>query len=108
MKDASSQQVSWWSVHEYVQPVLHRIGSYPMVGTPAWCALADDDPRKLAAIFDAAQHWALRLEVSQEAMANASREVSAAFDWKAIAIAKFRRDSAIAYGTYYIPRKVVV
>jgi hypothetical protein len=77
--------VSWSSVHEYVAPVLARIGRRPMVGTPAWCELPDDDPVKVAAIFDAAQHHALRLELSQAAMADASRGVSSAADWPGIA-----------------------
>ena len=61
--------VSWWSVHEYVERLLTDTGSWPMVGTPEWCDLADDDPRKRAAVFDAAQHFALRVETSQAAMA---------------------------------------
>jgi hypothetical protein len=80
-----SQQVSWWSVHEHVADMLARVQSWPTVGTPAWCLLDDDDPRKLAALVDAAQHWALRLETSQEASCEASREISAAADWSRIA-----------------------
>jgi hypothetical protein len=75
-----------------------------MVGTPTWCAVHDDDPIKLAAIFNAAQHWTLRIETAQEAMAEASHEISGVADWSATAQSKFRHDSAIAYGTYYIPR----
>jgi hypothetical protein len=81
----SSQQVSWWSVHEHVTPMLEQVDSWPMVGTPEWCALADTDPRKTAALFDAAQHWSLHLEMNQEALAEASRAVSAAADWPAVA-----------------------
>jgi hypothetical protein len=81
----SSQQVSWWSVREYVRPVLLRAGSWPMVGTPEWCGLADDDPRKIAAVFDAASHWALRVELCQEAQCQASQAISADADWAAIA-----------------------
>ncbi|SPM42571.1 hypothetical protein A4G26_04885, partial [Mycobacterium numidiamassiliense] len=77
--------VSWLSVHEFVAPVLARPGSFPMIGTPEWCALADDHPAKLAAIFDAAQHWALRVEAAQEALAEASHSISAAEDWSDIA-----------------------
>jgi hypothetical protein len=80
----SSRQVSWWSVHEYVSPLLTDAELWPMVGTPAWCDLADDDPVKLAAIFDAAQHYALRIETSQLAMADAGSEISAAEDWSHI------------------------
>ncbi|ORV29467.1 hypothetical protein AWB98_06675 [Mycolicibacterium conceptionense] len=72
-------------MHEYVLPVLERAGDFPMVGTVAWCALADDDPRKIAAVFDAAQHWALRIEASQIALADASKEIAAAADWAGIA-----------------------
>jgi Protein of unknown function (DUF2742) len=43
--------------------------------------LAHDDPQKWAALLDAAQHWALRLETCQEARADASRAVAGAADW---------------------------
>jgi hypothetical protein len=56
-----------------------------MLGTPAWCALPDGDPAKIAALYDAAQHWALRLETCQQAECEASRAVSAAADWSATA-----------------------
>jgi Protein of unknown function (DUF2742) len=81
-----SAAVSWWSVHEFVAPVLERVGSWPMAGTPEWCALADDDSRKLAAIFDAARHHALRVEMAQETRAQTSREVSSAADWRHLAV----------------------
>jgi hypothetical protein len=80
----SSKALSWWSVHEHVQPLLDEVDGWPMVGTPAWCALPDDDPAKLASLLDAAQHHALRVETCQEQQAQASRDVSAAADWPAI------------------------
>lgn len=95
-----SAQVSWWSVHQYVTAVLERIGPYPMAGTPAWCALPDDDPAKIAALLDAAQHWALRMEIGQQQFAEASRDVSGAADWSAIANESSRRREV------YIPRVV--
>ena len=79
-----SSQVSWWSVHEHVTPLLELVGYWPMAGTPEWCALPDG-PVKLAALYDAARHWALRLETSQQAQSEASRDVSAAADWAAVA-----------------------
>ena len=82
---SGSRQVNWWSVHEHVAPRLTRVGSWPLVGTPAWCALPDDDPAKTAALLDAAQHWALRVETCQQHRCEASRDVSAAADWSAIA-----------------------
>jgi Protein of unknown function (DUF2742) len=81
----SSQQVSWWSVHEFVSAVLDQVDGWPMLGTPAWCSLAHDDPRKWAAVLDGGQHHALRLELNQEARADASRAVSQSVDWPALA-----------------------
>lgn len=92
----SCRQVSWWSVHEYVQPYLDAGGPYPMVGTPAWCLLDDDDPVKIAALYDAARHWALRLETNQQARCEASQYVSGAADWSRVATNLFQRNSFYA------------
>jgi hypothetical protein len=73
-----------------------------MAGTPEWCALPDDDARKIAAIYDAARHHALRVESSQAARAEASRDISGAADWPAIATEVFQRRSSA-----YIPRAAV-
>jgi hypothetical protein len=62
MKAVESQQVSWWDVHTFVSPWLEVVGSWPTAGTPEWCALPDGDPAKIAALCDAAQHHALRIE----------------------------------------------
>ena len=80
----SSQQVAWWEVHKFVTAHI-KAQHWPMVGTPAWCALPDDHPAKLAAIFDAAQHWALRLETCQQALAAAAHDIAGAADWPTIA-----------------------
>jgi hypothetical protein len=77
----SSQQVSWWDVHLFVEPLLAEVGDWPMAGTPEWCALDDDDPAKTAALLDAARHWILRVETRQAAECAASSDVSAAADW---------------------------
>jgi Protein of unknown function (DUF2742) len=77
-----SQQVCWWEVHEFVQTVLDQVNDWPMLGTPAWRSLDSDSPQKWAALLDAAQHHALRLELNQEARADASKAVSGAVDWK--------------------------
>ena len=95
----SSRQVSWWDVHEYVQPSLDSAGPWPTAGTPAWCALDDDDPAKLAALLDAAQHHVLRVETAQAALAEASRAVAAGADWPALAAEIVRGRAA------YIPRE---
>jgi hypothetical protein len=96
----ASRQVSWWDVHEHVTPLLREVGSWPAAGTPAWCALDADDPVKLAALLDAAQHWALRVETCQEAEIQASHDISGAADWSAIAAQHRNRAGAIASGAY--------
>jgi hypothetical protein len=96
----SSRQVSWYSVHEWVQPYLDAARPLPMAGSPEWCQLDDTDPRKVAALFDAAQHWSLRVETCQQQRAETSHDVSGAADWSAIATEIFYRRGA------YIPREV--
>ena len=94
-----SQQVSWWSVHEFVAAVLDQANGWPMLGTPAWCSLAHDDPRKWAALLDGARHHALRLELNQEARAEASKAIAEAADWSQVAREVQQRNNV------YIPRK---
>jgi hypothetical protein len=99
-RTTSSQAVAWFEVRQYVAPFLQRVGSWPMAGTPQWCELADDHPAKAAALYDAAQHWALRVETCQTALAETSHDVSGAADWKAIATEIQHRHGV------YIPREV--
>lgn len=79
-----SQQVSWWSVHEFIAEVLKQASDWPLLGSPAWCSLTHDDPRKWAAVLDGGQHHALRLECNQEARADASKAIADAADWSAL------------------------
>ena len=71
-----------------------------MAGSLPWQQLADDDPRKWAALLDAARHHALRVDASQSAAAAAAKAVSAAADWSAIA-----RRIHQQRGAAYIPRR---
>jgi hypothetical protein len=91
--------VSWWSVHEFVADYLEATRSWPMAGSVEWQQLPDADPRKLASLLDAARHWALRVETCQQAECEASRDVSAAADWRAVSASMLRRAAV------YIPRK---
>lgn len=77
--------VNWEPVHRLVQPVLAAVESWPLVGSLEWCRLADDDPRKWAAVLDGGQHWALRVEGHQRAFGEASKAVAAAADWPQVA-----------------------
>ncbi len=80
----TARSVSWWSVQEFVAPLLAQAESWPTAGTPAWCALPAEDPLKWLALFDAARHHALRIECAQEALADAAKEISKDHDWRAI------------------------
>lgn len=79
----SARAVSWWSVHEWVRARIAP--GYPMAGTPAWCLLDDEHPLKLSAVLDAGQHWILRIEGNQEALAEASKAIADAADWRKVA-----------------------
>lgn len=100
MAGIESRTVDWWSVHLYAEPTLTEVGSWPMVGSLPWQHLPTDDPAKLAAVLDAARHWALRIENNQTARAVASHEISAAADWSGIATEIHRRRGV------YIPRRI--
>lgn len=88
-----SRVVSWWSVHEFVEPYVDVGGRFPLVGTAAWRALPDDHQQKWAALLDAAQHHALRVETAQQARAEASRDIAASADWPAISRELLQLDS---------------
>lgn len=79
-----AQSVSWWSVHEFITALVDQANNLPIAGTPAWCALPDNDPAKLLALAVAGEHHVLRMETAQEARAETSRAVAAAADWRAI------------------------
>ena len=81
----SSRQVNFSAVHDYVVKLIGPGLDLLTVGTPAWCALDDDDPAKTAAVINGGQHWALHLELRQLALAKASKAIAAAADWTAIA-----------------------
>lgn len=100
-----SRSVAWWPVHQFVAALVAQAGTVPTAGTPAWCSLADDDPTKLLAVAVAGEHHVLRVQIGQEALAEASKAVAASTDWPATARATRRRADAIKSGAY-IPRSV--
>jgi hypothetical protein len=52
----SAEAIRDWGLRTIDQ--AHELGPIPVAGTPEWCALPDTDPRKRAAILDAAAVWA--------------------------------------------------
>lgn len=98
----ASRQVSWWPVHEFFAAVLAQAncGAVPLAGTPAWMALADDDPKKLLALADAGQHAVLQWDIAQAAVAESAKDIATAEDWPAVA-----RSIRAGRGSAYIPRR---
>jgi hypothetical protein len=79
----SSQEVSWWATHLFVEAAVAQAncGPIPVAGTPAWSALSDGDPRKLLSLAAAGEHWVLRVEIGQEQRAQAAEDVWGGADW---------------------------
>ena len=96
---STARTVDWWRVHEFVLPLLEEVRCWPMAGTITWQRLDAADPAKRAALYDFARHHALRVDTGQVALAQTSRDISAAADWSAISRNMLQRSSV------YIPRK---
>lgn len=79
--DPRSREIDWYRVYRFVEPFLR---SCPYPGTPAWCALSDHDPAKMAAVLLAGALWSLNESARADAMKQASRDISAAYDWAVI------------------------
>jgi hypothetical protein len=95
---SESRSVAWWPVHEFMAALLAQANQLPVAGTPSWCALSDGDPRKLLAVAAAGEHHVLRVEIAQEAYAEASKAVAASTDWSSVANEIQQRASAAAAG----------
>lgn len=88
----------WQPVRAFVRARLAGIGRVPTVGTNEWCQLADDDPRKAAAIYVAASRWALEQELDRfhyraHEAKQAAIEISQAAPWAAVAQRIAQRDA---------------
>ncbi|QFS89117.1 hypothetical protein FIV07_00085 [Mycobacterium sp. THAF192] len=84
---ASSQEVSWWAVHQFISAVVEQVKNttLPWAGTPAWRDLDDADPRKLLALAVAGEHHVLQIEIGQEARAQAAEDVHGGENWTEVA-----------------------
>jgi hypothetical protein len=109
MAGIDSRTVSWWPVHEFLAAVLAQADTTPpAAGTPAWCALADGDPAKLLALAVAGEHHVLRIEIGQEARAEAAKAIAAAADWPKVAREIQQRHAARRSGARIERRSHVV
>lgn len=104
-RQLGSRQVNWWSTYEFAAKHAAGLGvnltdRMPLAGTPAWARLADDDPRKAAALLLRGVQAALADDTSQAVLADASGEIAAAAPWSELARAIHR-----GRGTGYVPRR---
>lgn len=108
-----SRQVSWWPVYEFADRWAQKAGLYLpptelatvagvlIAGTPAWRALSDTDPAKLAAVVIGGVREALAHDIRQDALAAAAGVIRTDTEnWSTNAYRHISRASAP-----YIPRK---
>lgn len=84
--DHRSREVSFIAVHDRLSPILttaHSLGGVPVLGSPAWVDLAEDDIRWRHSVVVSGYQWALRRWLEQDAETAASKEVSQQQDWSA-------------------------
>lgn len=90
-----NRQVNWYETFCYAEQIAANAGvaldHQLIAGTPRWCGMPDDDARKLLALVLGGVREALANDIGQEAMAEASREISGAVDWSAVARNMHRR-----------------
>jgi hypothetical protein len=104
MSALESQQVSWLPTFEFAASWAAEYGldliddDLPNPGTPRWSGLPD--AHKLAALLLRGSKAVLHDEGEQQERAEASKDISAAADWTALA----RRIRA-PRGAAYIPRR---
>lgn len=96
----TSNQVTWTTVLAFVERRGIDPATVLTAGTPAWQALDEHHPDKLAAVLAAGVHHALRLDLNQEAVADASKAIAAAENWPAVA-----QRIRSGRGAAYIPRR---
>ncbi|MET4432394.1 DUF2742 domain-containing protein [Mycolicibacterium sp. 624] len=100
-----SRQVNWFEVHSYAARLATSHGvaldHHLIPGTPQWCGMPDDDARKLLALVLGGVREALHHDVVQEHRAAASREISSAGGWSAVA-----QTVRNGRGNAYVPREV--
>jgi hypothetical protein len=85
----SSCQVSWFEVYKFVERWARPSSSsddeldlqLPIAGTPQWCAMSDDDARKLMSVILGGIREALQHDVVQEHRAEAAHAIAESANW---------------------------
>lgn len=78
-----NRQIAWFDVYQFVAP--HLPSQIVLPGTPAWLDLDDTDPLKRRNLLWPVIWWCLEQDARQTALADASRQISTAAPWAALA-----------------------
>ncbi len=98
-----SREVSWWHVHQRLHPTAVRLArgeTVPLLGTPAWVDLDPADRLSIAAVYRAAEWWALQQQAQQTRLIDASHNVAEGTDWGVEARLIRQRADALRSGAY--------
>lgn len=84
---SGSREIHWQNVYLFLREreLLGDPGTVVFPGTPAWSALAADDPEKWRGLLWSAVWWAVAQDARQDALAEAGQEISGAEDWTQVA-----------------------
>lgn len=83
-----SNEIDFLPVHQRLAPLLDRavlLGEIPVLGSPAWVDIPDDDRRWRDSVVVAGYRWAMAEWLRQDAENQASKELSGSADWSAVA-----------------------
>ena len=86
----TSTPITWEPVRDFAYRLLAGRTTSIIAGTPEWCALDDDDPRKTTALIAAGNRWVLeqsldQIDLRRIAAKHAAIEVATALDWTRVA-----------------------
>ncbi|WP_206499117.1 DUF2742 domain-containing protein [Rhodococcus sp. KRD175] len=94
-----SREVDFIAVHDRLAPILDDavlLGDIPILGSPAWVDIANDDVRWRHSVVAAGYRWAAREWLEQDARIEASRELSVSRDWSAVSRSIRQRNDYLA------------
>ena len=94
-----SNEIDFLPVHQRLAPILDRavlLGEIPVLGSPSWVEIPDEDRRWRDSVVVAGYRWAMTEWLRQDAENQASKELSGSADWSAVAARTRRRAEYLA------------
>ncbi|WP_081631867.1 DUF2742 domain-containing protein [Rhodococcus sp. 114MFTsu3.1] len=103
-----SREVDFLAVHERLSPILtsaQALGGVPIIGSPSWVELDDQDVRWRHAVVVSGYRWALEQWLRQDAAVDFSHEFSQSRDWAATSRYIRQRREWLANNSWYSSRR---